>query len=91
MKRILVSLVVLCLVLALAGCDEEAPAMNIGPASLTQAEEAIATLDAQMEESASDYVKLQELCTRKEEQETALMELYDRWEQVSAAIEEARG
>ena len=44
MKRILVSLVVLCLVLALAGCDEEAPAMNIGPASLTQAEEAIAKL-----------------------------------------------
>jgi len=44
MKRILVSLVVLCLVLALAGCGEEAPAMNIGPASLTQAEEAIAKL-----------------------------------------------
>jgi len=59
--------------------------------SIARAEETIQSLDEEMETAASDYVKLQELCTRKEEQETALMELYDRWEQVSAAIEEARG
>ena len=59
--------------------------------SIAKAEEAIATLDAQLEEFASDYVKLQELCEQKEEQEAALLELYDKWETVSAQLEEARG
>ena len=59
--------------------------------SIAKAEETIQSLDGQMEQAASDYVKLQELCEQKEEQETALLELYDRWEQVSAALEEARG
>jgi len=44
-----------------------------------------------MEESASDYVKLQELCIQKEELEAALLELYDKWEELSAQLEEARG
>ena len=56
-----------------------------------KAEEAIANLDAEMEQSSSDYVKLQELCLKKEEQEEQLMELYDKWETVSAQLEEARG
>ncbi len=59
--------------------------------SIAKAEEAVQTLDAQMEESASDYVKLQELCEQKETLEGELMELYDKWEQVSAQLEEARG
>ena len=59
--------------------------------SIAKAEEAIANLDAEMEQSASDYVKLQELCLQKEEQEEQLMELYDKWETVSAQLEEARG
>ena len=59
--------------------------------SIAKAEEAIADLDAEMEQSASDYVKLQELCLKKEEQEAQLMELYDKWETVSAQLEEARG
>ena len=59
--------------------------------SIAKAEEAIAALDAEMEQSASDYVKLQELCLKKEEQEEQLMELYDKWETVSAQLEEARG
>jgi hypothetical protein len=44
-----------------------------------------------MEQSASDYVKLQELCQQKEEREAELLELYDKWETVSAQLEEARG
>ena len=44
-----------------------------------------------MEQSASDYVKLQELCEQKEVQEAELMELYDKWETISAQLEEARG
>ena len=59
--------------------------------SIAKAEEAIAALDTEMEQSASDYVKLQELCLKKEEQEEQLMELYDKWENVSAQLEEARG
>ena len=59
--------------------------------SIAKAEEAIAALDTEMEQSASDYVKLQELCLKKEEQEEQLMELYDKWETVSAQLEEARG
>ena len=59
--------------------------------SIAKAEEAIANLDAEMEQSASDYVKLQELCLQKEEQEMQLMELYEKWETVSAQLEEARG
>ena len=39
----------------------------------------------------SDYVKLQELCEQKEEREAELLELYDKWETVSAQLEEARG
>ena len=59
--------------------------------SIAKAEQAIQSLDERMEQSASDYVKLQELCTEKEEQEGLLLELYDKWEQVSAQLEEARG
>jgi len=59
--------------------------------SITKSEEAIQNLDGQMEESASDYVKLQELCIQKEELEAALLELYDKWEELSAQLEEARG
>ena len=59
--------------------------------SIAKAEEAIANLDAEMEQSASDYVKLQELCEQKEEREAELLELYDKWETVSAQLEEARG
>ena len=59
--------------------------------SIAKAEEAIAALDAEMEQAASDYVKLQELCEQKEEKEGELLELYDKWETVSAQLEEARG
>ena len=59
--------------------------------AIAKAEEAITNLDAEMEQAASDYVKLQELCEQKEEKEAELLELYDKWETVSAQLEEARG
>jgi len=59
--------------------------------AIAKAEEAVQTLDSQMEEAASDYMKLQELCEQKEAQEAQLLELYDKWETVSAQLEEARG
>ena len=59
--------------------------------AIAKGEEAVQTLDSQMEESASDYVKLQELCQQKEQLEGELLELYDKWETVSAQLEEARG
>jgi len=59
--------------------------------AIAKAEEAVQTVDSQMEESAADYVKLQELCEQKEQLEGELLELYDKWETVSAQLEEARG
>jgi len=59
--------------------------------SIAKAEEGIQTLDTQIEADASDYMKLQDLYTQKEELEGQLLELYDKWETVSAQLEEARG
>jgi len=59
--------------------------------AISKTEEAVQTLDAQMERASSDYVKLQELCEEKETREAELLELYDKWENISAQIEEARG
>ena len=47
-------------------------------------------LERQIEESASDYMKLQELCEQKELLEGQLQEQYDLWEQKAAELEEAR-
>ena len=46
-------------------------------------EEKIAALDRESERYASDYQKLMELAAEKEEQETALLDLYGRWEELS--------
>ena len=59
--------------------------------AIAKTEETVAELDGQMEAAASDYVKLQELCQQKETLEGELLELYDKWETVSAQLEEARG
>ena len=48
-------------------------------------------LSRQMEEAASDYKKLQELYEQKEQSEAELLDLYARWEDLSAKLEEARG
>ena len=59
--------------------------------AIAKTEEAVAELDEQTEQAASDYVKLQELCQQKEIREGELLALYDKWETVSAQLEEARG
>ena len=44
-----------------------------------------------MEESASDYLKLQELYEEREKLEDELAHLYTEWERLSQLLEEARG
>ena len=46
-------------------------------------ERSIALLEQQIEEAASDYQELTRLLGEKEEQEAALMELMEQWEQLS--------
>ncbi len=46
-------------------------------------EEKIDALDRESEKFATDYQKLMELAAEKEEQESALLDLYGRWEELS--------
>ena len=46
-------------------------------------EEKIAELDCESEANATDYQKLMELAAEKEEQEAALLEKYEQWEELS--------
>ena len=46
-------------------------------------EEKIAELDRESEANATDYQKLMELAAEKEEQEAALLEKYEQWEELS--------
>ena len=50
---------------------------------LVRMEEEMRSLEAEMAESAADYVKLMELEQKKAEADTALEELYIRWEELS--------
>ena len=59
--------------------------------AVAKAEEALEALNGQMEEAATDYVRLQELCAEKERMEGELAALYEQWEELSAALEEAQG
>ena len=59
--------------------------------AVAKAEEALEALNGQMEEAATDYVRLQELCAEKERMEGELAALYEQWEDLSAALEEAQG
>jgi ABC-type multidrug transport system ATPase subunit len=55
--------------------------------NISKGEENIASLDAQIEENACDYVKLGELMEEKTAAEEALAQLYTRWEEVSSLLE----
>ena len=59
--------------------------------AVAKCEEQMERLDEQIQDSASDYVKLQELYEEKQRLEEELQALYDRWETLSAQLEEARG
>ena len=65
--------------------------VNAAERAVTKAEEKMEELNAAIEEASADYKKLQELCEQKDLLEAELLELYDKWEQLSAALEEARG
>ena len=65
--------------------------VNAAERAVTKAEEQMEELNVAIEAASADYKKLQELCEQKEVLEAELLELYDKWEQLSAALEEARG
>ena len=50
---------------------------------IARQEEKIAEKDREAEEYATDYQKLMEISAEKEELEAALLELYERWEELS--------
>ena len=50
---------------------------------IARQEERIEELDREAEKHATDYQKLMEISAEKEEQEAALLELYERWEELS--------
>ena len=59
--------------------------------AVAKAEEQMYELGLQIEEAASDYLKLQELYGRREALEEEILKLYGTWERLSAELEEARG
>ncbi len=59
--------------------------------AVTKAEERIYELTCAMEECASDYLKLRELCEQRDVLEDELAQLYAKWERLAAELEEARG
>ena len=65
--------------------------MTAAERAVSKAEEELKGLEEQIEASAADYVKLQELYQQRETVEAELMQLYENWEALSAQLEEARG
>ena len=59
--------------------------------AVAKAEEQMYELTQQIEEAASDYLKLQELYEQREALEEEILKLYGTWETLSAQLEEARG
>ena len=58
--------------------------LTICEREISQQEEALAALDARLEEAASDYEKYSALYAEKETQEQKLTELMERWEALAA-------
>ena len=59
--------------------------------AVAKAEEQMYELGLQIEEAASNYLKLQELYELREALEEEILKLYGTWERLSAELEEARG
>ncbi len=59
--------------------------------AVARAEEQMYDLTMQIEESVSDYLKLQELYEQKDALEEEILKLYGIWESLAAQLEEARG
>ena len=64
---------------------------GLSPEFIARAEERLEALKAEAEAAASDYVKLQEVYEEQNRVEAELAQLYERWEEWSAQLEEARG
>ena len=59
--------------------------------AVAKAEEQMFELSELIEQSASDYLKLQELYQQRETLEEEILKLYGTWEKLSAELEEAQG
>ncbi len=59
--------------------------------AIAKLEEQLSDIADQTQEASSDYIRLQELGEQQESLELELMELMEKWEQISADLEEARG
>ena len=59
--------------------------------AVEKAEVRLDELAQEAEESASDYVKLQEIYKEREAAEDELAHLYAEWERLAAELEEAKG
>jgi len=58
--------------------------------AVAKAEEQMFELTEQIEQAASDYLKLQELYEQREQLEEEILKLYGNWERLSAELEEAK-
>ena len=65
--------------------------VNAAERAVGKAELRLDEIAQAMEESASDYLKLQELYEEREKLEDELAHLYTEWERLSQLLEEARG
>jgi len=73
------------------GTKELEKQVNAAERAVAKAEEQMYDLSLQIEDAASDYLKLQELYERREALEEEILKLYGAWEFLSAQLEEARG
>ena len=64
--------------------------VNAAERAVTKTEEKLYDLTCAIEESASDYLRLQELYEQRDTLEDELAHLYGEWERLSQALEEAR-
>ncbi|NCE64005.1 ABC transporter ATP-binding protein [Pseudoflavonifractor sp. 524-17] len=64
--------------------------VNAAEREVARAEARLKALEGELEEAATDYVRLQALCVQKEALEAELTGLYETWEALSAALEEAQ-
>ena len=65
--------------------------LSVTERAISKGEEQMERIATSIQEASSDYVKLQTLYEEQNTLENELLELMERWEQLSAEIEEARG
>lgn len=72
------------------GTKELEKQVNTAEREVSRAEERMYDLTQEIEEAASDYLKLQELYEKRTALEDEIASLYTRWEKLAAELEEAR-